>query len=886
PIYAFDRAACIVSLDSNFLQDEPGSIRYARQFIDGRRVRVPNGELLRAIDSDIRTKGESATAPAGAFRANRLFVAESTPTVTGAMADHRVPLTPSQVDLVARALAVAVGVKAQGLEAPPLPQPLADWVNIAARDLLETSKQHKGATLVVAGPNQPPTVHALAHVMNGQLCAIGVTCAFTQPLENWPNPKEPLDPAASLRDLVEDMRRPDGDPQGVDTLIILGGNPAYDAPVDLDFARQLQAFSSRPGGGGGVPGAGGLRNVTAHLSLYYDETSFYCQWHVPESHYLESWGDVRAYNGAVSVLQPLIAPLYNSRTAIEMLAAMLGQGDVSPLETVRNFWRGQNLVPAEQFDLAWDRWLQKGIIDGTAFPALREKPVANLNLAPAAPAAAGGYEVSFRPDPCVWDGRYANNGWLQELPKPLTKVTWDNAVYMSRNTAVALGVLTTKHDEAPTVTLSYSGRTLPDKEFPEELPVWVVPGHPDGSITIHLGYGRKRAGRVGGIDGQTRGFNAYALLTSDAPNFGGGVQINATGRTMQLACTQDHQLIEERRQLVRSHTIAQVERDFVRRGGASGHAEEGAEQTGHSETGHGEGHHASIYPEYDYKHQRAWGMVIDMNACIGCNACVVACQAENNSPVVGKDQVLKGREMHWLRIDTYYRAAPGTADPVTNPETVFQPMLCQHCENAPCEVVCPVAATTHSHEGINEMTYNRCVGTRYCSNNCPYKVRRFNFLQYQDKTTPVLKLMRNPDVTVRDRGVMEKCTYCVQRVNQTRIELEKLIAIDADDATPPEQREQNARTRHELMRKLQTACQQSCPTEAIVFGDLHYVEPDGRKSRVARLRDDPLNYGLLTELNTQPRTTYLPRLRNPHPEVGPAEISPTGDRPPGSEAKA
>jgi len=407
------------------------------------------------------------------------------------------------------------------------------------------------------------------------------------------------------------------------------------------------------------------------------------------------------------------------------------------------------------------------------------------------------------------------------------------------------------------------------------VPVWVVPGHPDGSVTLALGYGRERAGRVGGIEGESRGFNAYALRTSDAPHGGGGMSITPTGRTGRIACTQDHQVIPDERDddIVREHTVAQFIGEL--------HTPADKPHAG-AERGHGEGEQASLYPEYDYSKGRAWGMAVDMNACIGCNACVVACQAENNIPIVGKEQVLVGREMHWMRIDTYYL---GDADAV--PDAIFQPMFCQHCEKAPCEVVCPVGATTHSTEGINEMTYNRCVGTRYCSNNCPYKVRRFNFLQFQDKTTPVLKLMRNPRVTVRDRGVMEKCNYCVQRVNAARIEIEKSVATAADEKVSPDDRDRASRHRHEVMHNLQTACQQSCPTEALVFGDMNYVDPQGRKAWVTRLKDTPANYGVLTELNTQPRTTYLPRLRNPNPAL-PAQVkkSPAGRRHPQSEATA
>jgi molybdopterin-containing oxidoreductase family iron-sulfur binding subunit len=892
-IYDFSKAQCIVSLDANFLQDEPASLRYARQFINGRRLRKGGGHA----------GGESAgatTQPASAERvwrevagkgpvaveeapvnpdapANRLYVVESSPSITGAMADHRLALTPSQVELFAYSLAAAMNVPAANAR-PPVPPDWSRWIETIAADLRQASQRQGGAALVVAGPTQPPSVHALAHAMNAALGAAGTSVTYTDPVEALPPGMKPGSQFASLRELVADMQRADDDPLAVDTLIIIGGNPAYTAPADIDFAGQLLAFSSRKVSrkvnGKDVTE---LRNLSVHLAAYYDETSFRCRWHIPHSHFLEAWGDARAFDGTASIIQPLIAPLYNSRSPIELMAALLGESEVSGYEAIRRYWQANRPggQQAGDFQPFWERSLKAGVIDGTARAQVVVAPQQNLQIAPPAPPAAGSLEVVFRPDPSVWDGEFANNGWLQELPKPLTKITWENAVYMSPRKAQELGVSSTRHDEAPLVQLRYAGRALPSGRFPQDVPVWVVPGHPDGSVTVTLGYGRERAGRVGGIDGETRGFNAYALRTSDAPHGGGGLAIENTGRTGSVACTQDHQVIPDERDddIVREQTVAQFIGDLHQ---PADKPEAGAER------GHGESENASLYPEYDYSKGRAWGMVVDMNACIGCNACVVACQAENNIPIVGKDQVLVGREMHWLRIDTYYL---GDAD--ENPDAIFQPMLCQHCEKAPCEVVCPVGATTHSTEGINEMTYNRCVGTRYCSNNCPYKVRRFNFLQFQDKTTPVLKLMRNPRVTVRDRGVMEKCNYCVQRVNGARIEIEKAAARASDETLQPEERDAAAQVRHDVMRSLQTACQQSCPTEAIVFGDMNYVDPQGRKHWVTRLKDTPANYGVLTELNTQPRTTYLPRLRNPHPGL-PAQVhpSPTGRRHPESEATA
>jgi molybdopterin-containing oxidoreductase family iron-sulfur binding subunit len=438
------------------------------------------------------------------------------------------------------------------------------------------------------------------------------------------------------------------------------------------------------------------------------------------------------------------------------------------------------------------------------------------------PSGAPGttFEIAFRNDPTVLDGRFANNGWLQELPKPITKLTWDNAVIVSPSTAERLGISQRpamqggEHGQVLTelVEVRYRGRTV-------RGPVFAVPGHPDGSATVHLGYGRMRAGRVG----TGNGFNANAVRTSDALAFGRGVELVRTGERYSLACTQAHHLME-RRDLVRAVTREAFAAD---------------PRVVH------EGHHAvprtlTLHPEYRYEGYK-WGMAIDVNACIGCNACVVGCQAENNIAVVGKDQVLRGREMHWLRVDSYYRG------PAANPETYFQPVPCMHCENAPCEVVCPVNATVHSHEGLNDMVYNRCVGTRYCSNNCPYKVRRFNYHLYQDWETPVLKLGRNPDVTVRSRGVMEKCTYCVQRINAAKIEAEKQDRGVRDG-------------------EIKTACEQACPAEAIVFGNINDPE-----SRVAKLKAGERNYGLLEDLNTRPRTTYLAAVRNVNPELAPEQ---------------
>jgi molybdopterin-containing oxidoreductase family iron-sulfur binding subunit len=604
---------------------------------------------------------------------------------------------------------------------------------------------------------------------------------------------EPVDQLASIRELADDMRA-----GKVDVIVILGGNPVYTAPPDVGFGDAL-----------------GKVQIRAHLSLYADETSALCHWHVPEAHFLESWSDARGFDGSTSIVQPLIAPLYGGKSAHEMLAALGDRPERSGYDIVRDFWK---VDPAD--DREWRRWLHDGVMPNTAFAPKNVNAQAlgsRLSAVGPQPSAISGFEIAFRPDPCVLDGRFANNGWLQELPKPITRLTWDNAVIVSPATAAklgasnGLGVTGGEHGNilSDVVTVTIRGRSIRGALFP-------VAGHPDDCATVHLGYGRTRAGRVAA----GAGFDANGLRAVDAMWAAGGAQIVRTGDTYSLACTQYHHLMEGRG-LIRTVTRDEYVRDpkSIREG------DETPPRT------------ITLYPDYKYEGYK-WGMAIDVNACIGCNACVVGCQAENNIAVVGKEQVLRGREMHWLRVDTYYRG------PAENPETYFQPVPCMQCENAPCEVVCPVGATVHSHEGLNDMVYNRCVGTRYCSNNCPYKVRRFNFLLYQDWDTPSLKLLRNPDVTVRSRGVMEKCTYCVQRINKAK--------IDSED--------QDRRIKD---GEIQTACQQACPADAIVFGDLN--DP---ASRVAQLQREERNYSLLGELNTRPRTTYLGAVRNVNPDLG------------------
>ncbi|HEV2021629.1 MAG TPA: TAT-variant-translocated molybdopterin oxidoreductase [Terriglobales bacterium] len=746
--YRLDQADVIVSLDADFLSSGyPGFVRYARDFASRRKLEGGKSEM------------------------SRMYVVESTPSNTGAKADHRMALRAAEVEDFARWLAGTLGIGDLGIAGSPT-NAYYKWIVAVARDL----QAHRGSSVVIAGDGQSPAVHALAHAMNQALGNVGKTVVYAEPVE-----ANPVDQTDSLRDLVQDLTA-----GKVDLLVILGGNPVYNAPADLNFAANI----SRAG-------------LRVRLGLYEDETSALCQWHVPEAHYLESWGDTRAYDGTVSIQQPLIAPLYGGKSPHEILGAFTDEPERSAYNTVREYWTQQR--GGSDFEQNWRRWVHDGFIPATAFQP-KAVSVSALNLPAAAPPKPGELEVVFRADPTIYDGRFANNGWLQELPKPHSTITWDNAALISPKTAAErLGPQTNSQD---VVEIVYRDRRV-------KAPLWITPGHADDSVTVYLGYGRTRAGRAG----TGAGFSAYALRTSTAPWSVRGVRMNRTGEQYELAVTQGHNNMEGR-DLVRSAELEDYRKDpqFAR----------------HDEPESG----LTLYQPYEYK-DHAWGMAIDLNSCVGCNACVVACQAENNIPVVGKFEVQRGREMQWIRIDRYYEGD------WANPRIHFQPVPCMQCENAPCEPVCPVGATVHSAEGLNDMVYNRCVGTRYCSNNCPYKVRRFNFLLYSDYETESLKLLRNPEVTVRSRGVMEKCTYCVQRINRGRIEAEKQDRKVADG-------------------EVLTACQQACPAGAIIFGDIN-----DSKSRVAQLKAEPRNYALLAELNTRPRTTYLAEVRNPNPELEP-----------------
>jgi molybdopterin-containing oxidoreductase family iron-sulfur binding subunit len=586
----------------------------------------------------------------------------------------------------------------------------------------------------------------------------------------------------------------------VQTLVVLGGNPVFDAPADLDFASAMAK----------VP-------HTIALGHTVDETSSRAEWHVPRAHYLESWGDARAVGGTLSVVQPLILPLFGGRTPVEVLGLMVGDAERPGYDIVRDTWRP--ILGEADFDRAWNRVLHDGLLAGSELvevaPDIDGTALAGFT---GAEGSAGGLEIVFVASPSLHDGRFANDGWLQELPDPLTKLTWDNPALVGPQTADRLGLA-----NGEVVRLDYAGRSL-------ELPVWVLPGMADGVVALTLGYGRQRAGRIGsGV-----GFDTYTIRSSAAPDFASGATLTRLARTYPLSATQDHGSMEGR-PIVRESTLTELRADAS----ATAESERPPERAPGTLGVYAEDvEHFSLWREHTYDQGHQWGMTIDLNACIGCNACMTACQSENNIPVVGKVQVARQREMHWLRVDRYF-----SGEPSESPEVVFQPVPCMHCEDAPCEQVCPVAATVHDGEGLNVMVYNRCIGTRYCSNNCPYKVRRFNFFNYTKDTPETLKLVMNPDVTVRARGVMEKCTYCTQRINRVKIDA-KLAGRALRDGD------------------VKTACQQACPASAIEFGDIRDAG-----SRVARAKADPRNYALLDELNTKPRTTYLAKVRNPNPDL-------------------
>jgi MoCo/4Fe-4S cofactor protein with predicted Tat translocation signal len=772
PQYALNDADVIVSLDADFLSGAayPGFHKLVREYA-----------LRRKTPDNL----------------NRLYSVESTTTTTGVKAEHRLKLRASEIPAFAAALAQAVGVN--GVQAPSYTWTgeQQKFLEVLAKDL----KAHAGKSVVIPGLYQDPSVAALALAINQSLGNVGKTVMVSsQPLLPMPS-----DQFSDLRALVADLNA-----GKVTFLVILNSNPIYSAPADLNF-----------------PSAFNKAKQVAHLGSHSDETGQIAHWHIPAAHPLESWSDARAYDGTVSVVQPLIDPLYGGRQAHDVFQTLLNEPLKSAYEAVRETW--QTAIKGD-FETGWRQALHAGWIENTAFEtkASADAPVKGPVPAPLkADAASGTLEIIFRPDPNIYDGRYSNVGWLQELPKPVTNLAWDNAAMVSPWTMEKL-----KLEEGDIVELSVGGKTV-------KAPVIFAPGHPEDSVTVHLGYGREFAGRVG----SGAGFSAYRIRQSSAPFYTTGTVKKVDGK-WGLAITkshyQDHRGKAAGGEGNGNYSLegneALGERGIIRYATLDEYkAHPGFANEGHEKTDMG----TSLFPNWVYK-DNAWGLSIDMNSCTGCNACVVSCYAENNIAVVGKQQVRIGRNMQWLRIDTYYEGD------LAAPKAHFQPMLCQHCENAPCEQVCPVGATVHTPEGLNTMVYNRCVGTRYCSNNCPYKVRRFNFLLFSDFETESLKLMRNPDVSVRSRGVMEKCSYCVQRIEAVKLEADKENRAIRDG-------------------EIQTACQQACPAQVITFGNIN-----DKGSRVAKLRSDERTYQVLADLNTRPRTTYVAAVINPNSELAEA----------------
>jgi len=803
-IYDFTKAKVIVSLDGDFLSptSNPGSLRYARDFANGRRIKGLSGTM------------------------NRLYAFESTPGLVGAIADHRWPVKPSAVFGIASALAASLGVSGETAGAG------VDQRVIDA--LVKDLQSAPGAAIVVTGDQQGPEVHALVQAINEKIGAFGQTVIHIDPVDATTS-----DTVGDLKDLVADLNGGQ-----VDTIIVLGGNPIYDAPADLKFAEAIAKAKNK-----------------IRMGLYDDETAQACNWFVPITHSLEEWGDARSYDGTASVMQPLIAPLYEGKSAIEIISSLSGKPK-SGYDLVRATWKNSGWVKGD-FEKDWRRIVHDGLLKGSNY-----KPVTVGTALSAAsltgPQKPAGIEVILLADPCIYDGRFSNNGWLQELPKPLSKLTWDNVAMISPKTATSLGI-----EDEGVVDLTSNGVTV-------RTAAYIQAGHPDDSVSVYLGYGRTRGGVVCTIPngdghagaGDTRspggflnsisnfdggGFNGYLLRTSSAMHFASG-ELKAVGGVTTVATTQGHAPIDgdHVKQFAGDTRTVVVEYDL------DDFNKNAAKYVDEKKAKSEEIREQNLYPDEIFVYDGPqWAMTIDMNTCIGCNACVTACQAENSIPVVGKVQVARHREMHWMRIDRYYKGDP------ENPEITWQPVACLHCEKAPCEPVCPVAATVHSHEGLNQMVYNRCVGTRYCSNNCPYKVRRFNYLNYTDnqrqfdvrvdekQRIPLLRMLNNPDVTVRGRGIMEKCTFCVQRINEARIESKK-AGRDIREGD------------------IITACQKACPTQTIVFGNMK--DP---KSEVAQTREDPRAYLLLEYLQTRPRTSHLAKVRNPNPELAPVATETT-----------
>jgi len=827
PAYHLDRAERIVSLDCDFLGDEEGAFQNIKGFADGRAVEKPGDHM------------------------NRLYSVEGLMTLTGASADHRLRVSTGGV------FAVAAGILAEAIEQTGFGngntqigalktslQQIATTANVSSEWVAEAVKDlaaHKEHGLVLAGYRQPVAVHLLALATNVVLGNVGHTVDYL------PQAQTGAEGIGSLKQAL--------DAGGVDTLVILGGNPAYDAPAELNWAASQKKAGE-----------------VVRLGYYEDETSEGVAWHLPETHFLENWGDGETADGTRVAVQPLIAPLFGGLSDIEVVARLAKESDAKGHALVRATFDSE--VPGAN-DESWKQFLHDGFVADSA-----AKPVALgasqfdwvaaastiLNASMAPPPSRDALEIVFHRDASMDDGAFNNNGWMQEYPDPMTKLTWDNVALVSRKTAEELGV-----SSGDVIGVNLNGQSVSG-------PVWVQPGLADYTVGLALGYGRRKAGRIGGFNGQSVGFDVNPIRTSEGAYIASGATVDKTGNVHKLAATQDHWSMEGRA-IVREANLEQFNKkpdfshnmDLEAHGGHIAHDENGVP--------------LPIYEHpYDVRESlksdiHQWGMTIDLNRCVGCSACVMACQAENNIPIVGKEQVAMSREMHWMRIDRYFSGGAAAKADLTglegeddqqkqawidDPQVVNQPMLCQHCESAPCESVCPVNATVHDHEGLNVMAYNRCVGTRYCSNNCAWKVRRFNFFDYNKRpleslySGPFAKrskdeldlaaMVKNPQVTVRMRGVMEKCTFCVQRIEEAKIQ-QKVAARDTSDVAVPD-------------GTIKTACEQVCPADAIVFGNT--LDPE---SRVSKLKNSPRNYAVLGFLDTKPRTTYLAKVRNPNPAM-------------------
>jgi len=823
--HRLDKASVILALDSDFLGSEEDSYRMTRGFAKGRKVAKAKDPM------------------------NRLYAVESLMTLTGAAADHRLRLPSCAVVQVAAQVAIEVLKLTKHSVAPEVTSALsrlasgskADpvWISECAQDLADS--RNKGKVAVLSGYRQPLATHLIAHVINAATGSLGQTVELRART------------GAEETTLVELAKALSA--KKVNTLVVLGGNPSYNAPVDLKWADAQR-------------GAGQV----IRLSYYEDESAAGCTWHLPLAHYLESWGDARTSDGTLVPVQPLIAPLFGGVTETEVLARLACESTLKPYDIARDTFAAIAGGMAEE---KWKQFLHDGYLDGSSAKPVdvktdwagvgRKLSEADLPKLP----SRDGLEVVFHRDYSVDDGRYANNGWLQEMPDPITKMTWDNAVLISRKTATELGL-----QNRELVEIELGGRKL-------TAPIWIQPGQADFSLGLPLGYGREKGGRVASFDSKKVGFNAFAIRGSSS--IASGAKITGKESKFTFSCTQDHWSMEGR-PIIREANLDQFNGrpDFAKNMDLDATSHSGFIPRDPSDPKLPKNIYAHPYsaaPETKSEtHQ--WGMVIDLSACTGCSACVIACQSENNIPIVGKDQVARGREMHWMRLDRYFSGdvanklkfkstasseSQASQEWIDEPQMVSQPMMCQHCESAPCESVCPVNATVHDEEGLNIMAYNRCVGTRYCSNNCAWKVRRFNFFDYNKRPIEnlyagpmdrqkadqwdLLKLAKNPDVTVRMRGVMEKCTFCLQRIEQSKI-AQKVKAGASGDVQVPD-------------GVIKTACQQVCPAEAIVFGNV--LDP---KSRVSGLKSQVRNYSVLGFLDTRPRTTYLAKIRNPNPALG------------------